>query len=288
MANEIDRSGQQLEPGSELLAKPVSRREFLKVAGLGLAAAGGLGGLLAACGGGETTPPANTTSASENPNTTSTTEAPSSTTTAVKQEKAPAQTNPEGWKPTNFLEKPNPSEALKTSFEHGKYQTFPRLVDANDINTEAKILQDIDLGTLGPDVDTVAGIDFPGFIKSGAAVAFWPENGQPIETRVVFIKRTDLETVQIRAAIGGDRFDIYQASKDGGDHALDVTARMHAFNTARKHQVVYYLGDLGLFEKQWGANEQELLQRIIRAQRPSRANIPDPDFVNERVFVPSK
>lgn len=185
------------------------------------------------------------------------------------------------WEPVD------PKEALQLGWTDGKYQTFPRQVMAID-GVEGKILQEIDLGTLGPDVDTIVGIDFVGDIPTGAAIAHQPTEGEILETRVVFIKRTDLETVQLSGALGGDRFDIYKASKHGGDHALDVTARLHAQNTAREHQKVVYLGDLGLFEKQWGEGEKPLLNAIIRAQRPAAPNIgiQEPDFVQQRVFRP--
>lgn len=179
----------------------------------------------------------------------------------------------------------NPKEGLRElTFADGKYQTFPRLV----LNgTEGSVLQEIDLGTLGPDVDTIAGIDFLGDIPTGALIVSQPTEGRPIlETRVVFIKRADLETVQLQPALGGDRFDIYKASKHGGGKALDVTARLHAQNTARAHQKIIYLGDLGLFEKQWGKGETTLLNAIIRAQRPAAPDIgiQEPDFVQPRVF----
>lgn len=169
------------------------------------------------------------------------------------------------------------AEAAATPWEAGKYQTFPRVVVGGSLP-----LLDVDLGTLGPDVDTIWGFDFPGIIPSGAFQVFASAN--PTETRVVGIKRVDLETVQFRDVLGGDRFDIYRVSAYGGDATLDAMARLHAMNTARKHQIVYYIGDLGLFETQYGAGEQTLLQRMIRAQRPARAGLPDADFVNPRTF----
>lgn len=168
-------------------------------------------------------------------------------------------------------------------FTNGKYQTFPRQVlEMNSV--EVPVMQLIDLGTLGPDVDTIFGLDFVGDVPTGALEIFKPTTGKIEETRVVGIKRVDLETVQFAHALGGDRFDVYQMSKYGGDKALDAMARKHAQNTARLHQKVVYIGDLGLFEKQWGKNELPLLNGIIRAQRPGNAslNIPEPDFVNSR------
>lgn len=165
------------------------------------------------------------------------------------------------------------AEAAGLPFEQGKYQTFPRIRVNGILAT-----QDIDLGTLGPDVDTIAGLDFLGDIKTGALVVSRPADGKVLETRVVFIKRIDLETVQINGAIGGDRFDMHKVSEFGiNDAALDNIARLHATNTAHTHQKVVYLGDLGLFEKQWGTNEKTLLNRIIRAQRPGMPGIGIPD-----------
>lgn len=166
-------------------------------------------------------------------------------------------------------------------FDHGKYQTFPRL----ETEGRGRVLQFIDIGTLGPDVDTIVGVDFLGDIPTGALAVHQPASAV-LETRVVFIKRIDLETVQLQGALGGDRFDVYRISEFGGDQALDEMARLHAANTAREHQKVVYLGDLGLFETQFGAQETQLLNRIIRAQRPGRPDlgISEPNFVNPRTF----
>src|SRR3989339_42040 len=96
-------------------------------------------------------------------------------------------------------------EVALPPYEKGKYQTFPRQVDG----TERRVsLQLIDLGTLGPDVDTIFGIDFEGNIPTGALIIHMP-SGPVLETRVVGVKRVDLETVQFRPALGGDRFDIH-------------------------------------------------------------------------------
>lgn len=166
-------------------------------------------------------------------------------------------------------------------WENGKYQTFPGLATKDG----EVVYQYPDLGTLGPDVDTIFGFDFQGDIQTGALVIHRPK-GEVLETRIIGIKRVDLETVQFREVLQGDRFDVYQISKYGGDQALDKMARLHAQNTAREHQKVVYVGDLGLFEKQWGEQEKVLLNKIIRAQRPSRPDlgIQDPDFVNPRRF----
>lgn len=188
----------------------------------------------------------------------------------------------------------------QTPWEVGKYQTFPRIVTVDE-NGKPKLdargsmrlgLQLIDLGTLGPDVDTIFGIDFPGELRTGALVISRPPAGMTAEeTRVVGIKRVDLETVQFQPALGGDRFDLFRISEavariaPGQDpnQFLDAGARWHASNTARRHQLVVYIGDLGKFQMDW-PNEAQFLNSIIRAQRPSRVGIPEPDFVNPRTF----
>lgn len=183
-----------------------------------------------------------------------------------------------------MTELPRAAEAAGLPYENGKYQTFPRsFVKLGSI--ELPVYLNIDIGTLGPDVDTIFGIDFPGDIETGALVIHQP-TGKVTETRVVGIKRVDLETVQFEDALGGDRFDVYKISEFGGDSALDDMARKHAVNTAREHQKVVYIGDLGLFEKQWGGNEKDFLTTIIRAQRPGRIDlgIQEPDFVNPRTY----
>lgn len=170
-------------------------------------------------------------------------------------------------------------------WENGEYQTFPRSEVAFG-GIEIPVLHKIDIGTLGPDVDAIFGIDFQGDIPTGALVIHMPE-GKVEETRVVGIKRTSVETVQFKPALGGDRFDVYQISKFGGNEALDEMARKHGMATAREHQKVVYVGDLGRFEKEWGAKEAEFLTRIIRAQRPEPGipRIAKPDFVQDpRVY----
>lgn len=162
---------------------------------------------------------------------------------------------------------------------NGKYQTFPRLVDgAGNIIA----LQQIDLGTLGPDVDTIAGLDFEGDLPTGFLVIHQPA-GPVFETRIVFNKRTDMETIQFQPAIGGDRFDVWQISKFGGDVCLDASMRLHAQNTARRHQKVVIIGDIGSAQRQF-PNEAPFFNRIIRAQRPSQLGIPESNFVNPREF----
>lgn len=285
----------------------LSRRDVLiggatGLGGLVVGAAGirALDGVISGAAASAPTAPGRTEAPTATPSPTETPEAtPSPTASPSATPSAEATKSPDAaaavQRPASInWEKPKPKEALKLRWTDGKYQTFPRLVFAAGLpgvveaQTEGFILQEIDLGTLGPDVDTIAGIDFLGDIPTGAAIVYQPTEGPILETRVVFIKRTDIETVQFHGALGGDRFDVYRASQRGGDHALDVTARLHAANTARKHQKVVYLGDLGLFEKQWGEGEKPLLNAIIRAQRPAAPaiGIQEPDFVQKRVFTP--
>lgn len=171
-------------------------------------------------------------------------------------------------------------EAAAVPWEKGKYQTFPRLYDSE----YRSIFQLIVLGTLGPDVDTIFGIDFLGDIPTGALEIHRP-SGEIAATRVVGIKRTDVETTEFSLALGGDRFDIFRVSEHGGDAVLDAMARLHALNTARYDHKVVYIGDLGLFQRQW-PNEGEFLRTIIRAQRPGRPDlgIPEANFVFPRAF----
>lgn len=178
------------------------------------------------------------------------------------------------------LELPGRVESAAVPWENGKYQTFPRLYDSEG----EPIFQMIVLGTLGPDVDTIFGIDFKGNIPTGALEIHRP-SGEIAATRVVGIKRTDVETVEFSLALGGDRFDIFRVLEHGGDAALDAMARLHALNTARSDHKVVYIGDLGLFQRQW-PNEGEFLRTIIRAQRPGRPDlgIPEADFVFPRAF----
>ena len=166
------------------------------------------------------------------------------------------------------------------------YQTFPRTASIDAKGAIKLNVQFIDIGKLGPDVDTLVAVDFPGKIVSNVPPVFTPEDGKVQETRVVFIRRASLETVQLGACLGGDRFDMYQVSKFGGDSVLDGIARLHAANTARKHQTVLYIGDLAAFEDQYGSGEKTLLNTLIRAQRPDRQSlgINLPDFVNDRAY----
>jgi branched-chain amino acid transport system substrate-binding protein len=77
MSNPDEKGGDGVGADGQSLKRPVSRREFLKIAGVagaGLTLAGGLGGVVAACGGGSTTTTAATTAT-----TTATTEGPTTT-----------------------------------------------------------------------------------------------------------------------------------------------------------------------------------------------------------------
>src|SRR3990167_7331059 len=88
-------------------------------------------------------------------------------------------------------------------YANGKYQTFPRL-EVTIGGKKEQVVQDIDLGTLGPNVDTVFGLDFQGDIPTEALVVYQP-SGKVEETRVIGIKRTDVETAQFNDALGGDQ-----------------------------------------------------------------------------------
>lgn len=157
-----------------------------------------------------------------------------------------------------------------TPFEQGKILDYPRLFLGDQ-----PVTQRVDLGTLGPDCDTIFGFDFAGDLKTDATIISRPASGVAVvETRIVGIKRTNLEYVQIEKVLGGDQFIMHKAKEFGiGDAELDAIARLHAKNTAHTHQKVVYIGDLGLFEKEWGAKERALLDRIIWAQRPGNASL---------------
>lgn len=180
-------------------------------------------------------------------------------------------------RPAGAMPSINLKDLLKSSWTDGKMQTYPRLLDVN----KQPVLQEIDLGTLGPDVDTIFAIDFQGDIPTGAMVVSQPTNGPITETRVVGIKRTDLQVVQFAPALGGDSFQVIRHNGDGGDTALNNTALLHAEQSARVHEKVVFVGDFGLFEKQYSAKEQAFLNAILRAQEPAVPNaaIPTPDFV---------
>jgi len=178
--------------------------------------------------------------------------------------------------PTHFAEA---AQESGLPWGNGKYQTFPGL---KTVGGET-VVQFPDLGWLGPDVDTIFGFDFQGNIPTGAKVIHRPK-GEVLETRVIGVKRAGLETVQFNEVLRGDRFDVWQISEYGGDETLGEMIRLHAENTAREHQKVVRIDDLGLFQKQWGKGETTLLNRIIRAQRPSleELGIQEPNFVNPR------
>lgn len=165
------------------------------------------------------------------------------------------------------------------AFGDGKYQTFPRWEDEQEHFL-------IDLGTLGPDVDTIFGLDFAGDLPTGFTIVHMPADGNVIETRVVGIKRTDLETVQFQNAKGGDRFDVFRMSEHGGDAALEAMGLLHAKNTARPWQKVVFVHDLGLGQKQFP--NEPIYRAAIRAERlrngGSLAGIIESPFVQVRQF----
>lgn len=174
------------------------------------------------------------------------------------------------------------AEAAGIPWSNGMYQTFPEQYVCID-NVEHEVLQRVDIGALGPDVDTIFGLDFPGDIQTGALEVYRP-SGQVSETRVVGVRRADLDYVQFNGVRRGDRFDIYKVSEYGGDETLRQLLRAHAEQSAHTHQKVVLIGDLGLFETQYGVGESGFLKTIIRAQRPARAGIPESNFVNPRTY----
>lgn len=151
----------------------------------------------------------------------------------------------------------------------GKHQTFPYLKDSDGTYGE---YAHIDVGTLGPDVDAIFGLDFEGDIPTNATVIYQPE-GEVLVTRVVGIKRTDLNYVQFCEVLGGDVFELQKMSEHGGDEVLDAMARLHAYNSAHEHTKVVFIGDLGAFEEQWGEQEKALLNRMIHAQFPGNPEL---------------
>ncbi len=172
---------------------------------------------------------------------------------------------------------PSIIKGASSPWEAGKFQTFSEieLPDGNHA------FQNVDIGTLGPDVDVIWAFDFRGDIPTGALTVHAP-NGPTVETRVIGIKRTDLTYVQFRRVLRGDAFHVRKISDYGGDPALDADARAHASNSAHEHQKVVYIGDLGLFQRQYGSQEMTLLRTMIRAQHPPREDlgIGIPNFVS--------
>ena len=200
------------------------------------------------------------------------------------------------------------AQEVGLSWNDGKFQTHPRSKVVRNYDSrdrapgtgrgrwqkEENVLHYIDIGSLGPDVDVIVALDFDRNIQTGAKVIYTPQDQLIKETRVVLIKRAPsetelengLETVQFNGILGGDEFHIYRISEHGGDEALDMIAQRHAHFTARTHQKVVYLGDLWLFQNEWGSNERDLLGEIIRAQRPGRPDlgIPESNFAFPREF----
>lgn len=172
-------------------------------------------------------------------------------------------------------------EEFRLPKENGKYRTFDRSEVV--INGQrATVLLQPDSGSLGPDHDTIFGLDLEGDVDTeGIEVISSPGAGKVLETRVVGIRRTDLPYVQFKDVLGGDAFDELTAKPFGGDEGLTARARHHAANSGHTHQKVVYMGDLGAFEKQFGENPRikAFLQRFIRAQVPARLGIPESNFV---------
>jgi len=294
MAGNINELGRRID---QALTAKVNRRTALKGGALGALAT-----FAAACNIGQPSPspeasktPAlataspTATAEAAKPTATATAEVAKPTPTATAAATAAAKATGEGAKAL-AESKPLP-EAFRVPWGDGKYRTF----DRSEVVIDGKRLQVLiqpDLGTLGPDVDVVFAIDFPGDIDTeGIEVISSPGAGNITETRVVGVKRTDLTYVQFKDALGGDAFDEWKNVRFGGDEGLAARARFHAENSAHTHQKVVNIGDLGAFQKKFGETSSKIkafLQRIIKAERwadgVQRLEIPDSNFVQPRKF----
>lgn len=166
------------------------------------------------------------------------------------------------------------AEAAGVPWNNGMYETFQRV--------EGGRYKTVDVGSLGPDVDQIIALDFEGDIPTGAHAVYAPEDpGDIRETRVVLLRRADINAIQFDTPLGGDKFDVFRVSEFGGDETLQAMGLAHAENTARTHQKVVYLGDFGLWQQQWGEGERPLLDRIVATQMPGNADlgIKEPNFV---------
>lgn len=175
------------------------------------------------------------------------------------------------------LQRPESAEAKEVKlppFEQGHPQTYPRM----EIGGELVKYNRIGLSNKGPDDDTVASFDFAGVIPSGAKIVFAGDN--PTETRVTFIMRQSMQSLEIHNALGGDSFEMHKISEWGmNDADLQDVGLQHAQDSARLHMVNYFLGDIGPFMDTYGAQEQTLLQTMFASALPAKAGIPTPDFV---------
>lgn len=167
---------------------------------------------------------------------------------------------------------------------NGKYQLYSRDFLREADGRYRSIFHQFDVGTLGPDVDTIVGVDFLGDLPTGFKVISSPPVGEPvIETRVIFVKRTDLSYVQLNDSLSADVWDLWRVSEHGGDAMLGNMLEEHAKRSAHTHQKVVLIGDLGLAQTQW-PNEASFFRTIIRAQVPPRLGIPESNFVAPRAF----
>lgn len=158
------------------------------------------------------------------------------------------------------------AQSPRTGWEDGKFQTHPRgLVNG------VPVLNNVDIGHLGPDVDVIVAIDVPGIVPFGGRKVF--EGTNPTETRFVMIVRTDIAYVQFKNVLGGDEFHIYKISEHGGNTELSRQAYCHAVNTARQHQVVYDVQDWGAFLRQFGKNELPMIRKIVLCQIPAMPDL---------------
>ncbi len=176
----------------------------------------------------------------------------------------------------------------QTPWDAVKYQTFPRDVMIDKDGNMQPVLHMIDIGSLGDDVDDVVSVDIPGDIQTNALVVGRPPAGQStLETRVTLNRRKSVKYLQTQPVLSGDVWNILQISRFGGDTALDAAARNHAVNSLHDHQKGVYIGDVGLFEQQWGDVEQVLLRALIRAQRPGRVPGGKIEFPESNFTFPS-
>lgn len=136
---------------------------------------------------------------------------------------------------------------------NSKFDKYPRLYQDGRYSH-------IDIGTHGPNEDVIETIDIQGEYRLGE----WQFQDVPNarETRITFLKRTDIGYVQVkgpRGLLGGDEFRILQAPSD---EVIDNEARCHAERSVRPWQDGYYLGDLGLSLRLRGESEPNLVNLI--------------------------
>lgn len=158
---------------------------------------------------------------------------------------------------------------------NSKFQTFPRL----GLNGSA-VLQYPDFSVLGPDVIALVAVDYPGILGTGFKILQDPPGAY--ETRVGFVLQpnTNLDYVTLDGILGGDVFFLYKFLDYGSFADLDNMLECHLSRTARAHQRVVKIGDIGLAEQQW-PNERDFFYRITLCQFPGRPEL----GINECDFV---